>query len=73
MRLVVLRAVTGRMQNSLNLIMPGKRENRRPNPKPAPNFAIFLIVYYYIRMKTELNNSELLKNLVYFVHIELID
>jgi len=24
--------------------MPGKRENRRPNPRPAPTFAILILV-----------------------------
>jgi len=36
MRLVVLCQVSKK-----NLIMPGKRENCRPNPRPAPTFAIF--------------------------------
>jgi len=30
---------------SLNLIKPGKRENRRPNPRPAPIFVVFELLF----------------------------
>jgi len=35
--------------------MPGKRENHRPNPRPAPTFAIFKVTTLFNKMLEKLD------------------